>query len=100
MKQTKTPKKNWLTLGVRTCKTLTSNVKQRKQRRQNSRTEKKTTTKGARQRNLGDLVILGGQSVGKDLDSGINPRILPQGDEAAAYKHTWDMSFLGLLRCM
>ena len=99
MKQTKTPKKNWLTLGVRTCKTLTSNVKQRKQRRQNSRTEKKTT-KGARQRNLGDLVILGGQSVRKDLDSGINPRILPQGDEAATYKHTGDMSFLGLLRCM
>ena len=97
MKQTKTPKKNWLTLGVRTCKTLTSNVKQRKQRRQNSRTEKK---KGARQRNLGDLVILGGQSVRKDLNSGINPRILLQGDEAAAYKHTWDMSFLGLLRCM
>ena len=46
------------------------------------------------------LVILGGQSVRKDLDSGINPRILPQGDEAATYKHTGDMSFLGLLRCM
>ena len=28
-------------LGVRTCKTLTSNVKQRKRRRQNSRTKKK-----------------------------------------------------------
>ena len=38
-------------------------------------------------------MILGGQSVGKDLHSGINPRILPQGDEAAAYKHTLDMSF-------
>ena len=45
-------------------------------------------------------VILGGQSVGKDLNSGINPRILLQGDEAAAYKHTLDMSFLGLPRCM
>ena len=38
-------------------------------------------------------MILGGQSIGKDVDSGINPRILPQGDEAAAYKHTLDMSF-------
>ena len=45
-------------------------------------------------------VILGGQSVGKDLNSGINPRILLQGDEAAAYKRTLDMSFLGLPQCM
>ena len=44
-------------------------------------------------------MILGGLSVGKDLNSGINPRILLQGDEAAAYKQTLNMSFLGLPRC-
>ena len=37
--------------------------------------------------------MLGGQSVGKDLNTGINPRIFLQGDEPAASILTMDMSF-------
>ena len=37
--------------------------------------------------------MLGGQSVGKDLNTGINPRILLQGDEPAASILTMDMGF-------
>ena len=38
-------------------------------------------------------VILGGQSVGKDLNTSTIPRIFLQGDETAACKQTMDMSF-------